>query len=152
LRRAAQVEALRVVRLDARRIRKQMPTADDLTVRMLPVSFPPTAGGEARIAQHQYVPVGPLTYHPFGFVSGCVWGDDSSWKLQYLDLSRAAEGILRREERFGYLELPDKLPLERVVDLTDFQSNPIEGHDHRIRFTITKQFDLRTGAPVDPLA
>lgn len=24
----------------------------------------------------------------FGFVWGCIWGDDSSWKVQYLDLSR----------------------------------------------------------------
>jgi len=24
----------------------------------------------------------------FGFIWGCVWGDDASWKVQYLDLSR----------------------------------------------------------------
>jgi hypothetical protein len=41
----------------------------------------------------------------FGFVWGCAWGDDSSWKVQYLDLSRVHEGIIAREERFGYLEL-----------------------------------------------
>ena len=28
-----------------------------------------------------------------GFVAGCVWGDDSSWKIEYLDLSKADEGI-----------------------------------------------------------
>lgn len=31
-----------------------------------------------------YVPPGK----DFGFVAGCVWGDDSSWKIQFLDLSR----------------------------------------------------------------
>lgn len=41
----------------------------------------------------------------FGFVWGCVWGDDSSWKVQYLDLSRVQQGVIRREERFGYVEL-----------------------------------------------
>jgi hypothetical protein len=41
----------------------------------------------------------------FGFVWGCVWGDDSSWKVQYLDLSRIQQGIVKREERFGYVEL-----------------------------------------------
>ena len=41
----------------------------------------------------------------FGFVWGCVWGDDSSWKVQYLDLSRVDEGVLTREERFGYVIL-----------------------------------------------
>ena len=40
-----------------------------------------------------------------GFVAGCVWGDDSSWKIQYLDLSEADKGILKRDERFGYIEL-----------------------------------------------
>ncbi len=41
----------------------------------------------------------------FGFVWGCHWGDDNSWKVQYLDLSRVQQGIIRREERFGYVEL-----------------------------------------------
>jgi hypothetical protein len=30
----------------------------------------------------------------FGFVAGCIWGDDSSWKIRYLDLSRASDGIV----------------------------------------------------------
>ena len=48
----------------------------------------------------------------FGFVWGCIWGDDSSWKVQYLDLSGIQDGILRREERFGYvpLAIPGYLP------------------------------------------
>lgn len=41
----------------------------------------------------------------FGFVWGCYWGDDSSWKVQYLDLSQIKQGLIKREERFGYLEL-----------------------------------------------
>lgn len=41
----------------------------------------------------------------FGFVWGCYWGDDSSWKVHYLDLSRVQEGIVRRDDRFGYVEL-----------------------------------------------
>lgn len=41
----------------------------------------------------------------FGFVWGCLWGDDSSWKVQYLDLSRVQQGVVVREERFGYIEL-----------------------------------------------
>jgi len=41
----------------------------------------------------------------FGFVWGCQWGDDSSWKVQYLDLSQVQQGIIRRDERFGYVEL-----------------------------------------------
>jgi hypothetical protein len=41
----------------------------------------------------------------FGFVWGCYWGDDSSWKVQCLDLTRIQEGIIGRDERFGYIEL-----------------------------------------------
>jgi len=41
----------------------------------------------------------------FGFVWGCHWGDDSSWKVQHLDLSRVLEGVIARDERFGYVEL-----------------------------------------------
>lgn len=52
-----------------------------------------------------------------GFVAGCVWGDDSSWKIQYLDLSRAAEGIIIRSDKFGYLELPSNLNLDTAIDL-----------------------------------
>src|ERR1700722_1672038 len=36
-----------------------------------------------------------------GFVAGCGWGDDSSWKLQCLDLSGVTQGLVRRDERFG---------------------------------------------------
>jgi hypothetical protein len=41
----------------------------------------------------------------FGFVWGCIWGDDTSWKVQHLDLSRVQEGVIRRDDRFGYVEL-----------------------------------------------
>jgi hypothetical protein len=56
----------------------------------------------------------PVQYHPFGFVAGCVWGDDRSWKIQYLDLSRAHEGILKRDRRLGYLALPGDSILEAI--------------------------------------
>ncbi len=40
-----------------------------------------------------------------GFVWGCVWGDDSSWKVQHLDLTGIQSAEIRRDERFGYVEL-----------------------------------------------
>lgn len=54
-----------------------------------------------------------------GFVSGCIWGDDSSIKLEYLDLSRADEGIIKREDRFGYFELPDDYRIQDALDIDD---------------------------------
>lgn len=53
----------------------------------------------------------------FGFVSGCVWGDDTSMKIQFLDLSGIEDGKLVRDERLGYHELPGKISLENAVDL-----------------------------------
>jgi len=53
-----------------------------------------------------------------GFVSGCVWGDDSSWKVQFLDLTRVEEGIIKRDDRFGYIELFGGLTLcESIIPL-----------------------------------
>lgn len=40
-----------------------------------------------------------------GFVWGCHWGDDNSWKLQALDLRDVQRGVIRRDERFGYIAL-----------------------------------------------
>lgn len=42
----------------------------------------------------------------FGFVCGCVWGDDTTWKIEFLDLSEISEGRITRDSRFGYIELP----------------------------------------------
>jgi hypothetical protein len=53
----------------------------------------------------------------YGFIAGCIWGDDSSWKIQYLDLSQADKGIIKRDDRFGYIELPSELNLDNAIDL-----------------------------------
>lgn len=51
----------------------------------------------------------------WGLVAGCVWGDDTSWKVQYLDLSDIAAGVIRRDDRFGYVELPTNVKLRDAV-------------------------------------
>ena len=135
-----------------RRYRRQMPKPEELAPRTVAVTWPAVADRPARTTEEYHTPVSALTYHPFGFVAGCVWGDDSSWKVQFLDLSRAAEGVLQREERFGYLELPDEVTLDRAIDLSDYQSDPSEDYAHRVSITAVKRFDLRTGRPVDPFA
>lgn len=57
----------------------------------------------------------------WGFVAGCVWGDDTSWKIEYLDLSRVEEGIVKREARFGYLEMADGLSLKEAIKIDDYR-------------------------------
>jgi len=87
------------------------------------------------INEHDPLNIGDI-YTNFGFVSGCVWGDDHSWKLRFIDLSGIKEKKLVVDDRFGYCELPDELSLKDCVyiddpDITD------------IRITRTEYFSLR---------
>lgn len=95
-------------------------------------------------------PLTPILYYPFGFVAGCIWGDDSTWKIQYLDLSQAHEGKLVREEKFGYIELPEGLRLKDAIDMNDYLYDPEEESANHIRINILQTFDLRTGRVVHP--
>jgi hypothetical protein len=75
----------------------------------------------------------------FGFVWGCVWGDDSSWKVQYLDLSQIEQGIINRDERFGYVQLATN-----SKDPKEFIRVSKEG-SVRVQFSVELYFDLKTG-------
>jgi hypothetical protein len=91
----------------------------------------------------------------FGFVWGCYWGDDSSWKIQYLDLSRVQQGVVRREERFGYVELATfgfENPCFRPEPTTNQKSDPppfiqISRHNGvvQVTFAVEMLFDLESG-------
>jgi hypothetical protein len=90
----------------------------------------------------------------FGFVWGCQWGDDLSWKVQYLDLSRVQLGVVRREERFGYLELATfgfENPCFRPDSATQKSPPPPfiqvwrENGTPQVRFAIQMIFDLESG-------
>jgi len=95
----------------------------------------------------------------FGLVWGCIWGDDSSWKVQWLDLSDVAKGIVRREERFGYLELGTQgyhSPCLTLAPPPPEGSRPppfvsFERYDDRriVRFHVEMRVDLETGQPLD---
>lgn len=79
-------------------------------------------------------------YYPFGFVAGCIWGDDTSWKIEYLDLDRAHEGILVRSDRFGYIELPANLDLKKAIHIDgDPDGDPM------IRIATESYYDFKTG-------
>lgn len=56
----------------------------------------------------------------FGFIAGCIWGDDWSWKIQYLDLSKVSKGIVIRDERFGYISLPKNMKLRDAINMEDY--------------------------------
>ena len=84
----------------------------------------------------------------FGFVWGCVWGDDSSWKVQFLDLSDVSRGAIRRDERFGYVELATDpaSPGSAFVQVHRFEGKV------DVNFRTHLRFNLEGGSPIDPLA
>lgn len=86
-------------------------------------------------------PLGGLKHEEFGFVAGCVWGDDLSWKLEYLDLSQAEKGILKHDARFGYIELPKNMKLRDAIDMQDG-----EGY---LRIAHEQTFDRETGKKLE---
>jgi hypothetical protein len=136
----------------AQRYRVNEPSADDLihkTAKFTPLD---EKTGERITVEKPDRPVSPLLYYPFGFIAGCIWGDDSSWKIQYLDLSDAGNGILKRDERFGYIALPDGMPLNKAINLESYGSDSTDDWSHQISIAVQKQFDLRTGKVVDGLA
>ena len=92
-------------------------------------------------------PIAPVAHYDFGFVSGCIWGDDSTYKVQYLDLSEADRGVLKRDDRFGYVEIPDNVRLSEIINMEDYlycdvNEDPDAGH---IRISTLQTFDLKTG-------
>ncbi len=105
--------------------------------------------GERIVVEKPDYPVGTQLYYPFGFVAGCIWGDDTSWKIEYLDLSEAERGILKREQRFGYVALPSGMTLKQAVSMEDYLYDPQEDWAYTITIAIQRRFDLRTGKTVD---
>lgn len=73
----------------------------------------------------------------WGVYSGCVWGDDSSWKIRFVDLSRISEGIVTTDDRFGYVQLPEDMDLRQAVRV-DAESATVE-------LKIPVRFSIETG-------
>jgi hypothetical protein len=78
-----------------------------------------------------------------------MWGDESTWKVQYLDLSRAQEGILHRDDRFGYIELPSGMTLAQAIEMDDFGDDPGEDYSYQVSIAVLRTFDVRDGRSID---
>ena len=96
----------------------------------------------------------------FGFVWGCVWGDDSSWKIQHLDLTGIQSGVIRRSERFGYVELatdgyrspcfgPDGALAPQRSDPPSFIKMERWEEKTNVTFAVEMQFDFASGQPME---
>lgn len=52
----------------------------------------------------------------FGFVTGCVWGDDSSMKIELLDMRRVRDGVIKRVPGY-YIEYGGStMNIDREID------------------------------------
>ena len=76
----------------------------------------------------------------FGFLCGCVWGDDTSWKLRYVDLSKVPDKIIEITDKFGYCELPNDLTLKECIHMDSWEPDY-----NWIRITRAESFNLVTG-------
>lgn len=65
------------------------------------------------------MPSDQIRYAEFGFIAGCVWGDDNLFKLRHIDLSKVDDKIITVDDRYGYHELPDNVPLKRCIAFVD---------------------------------
>jgi len=92
----------------------------------------------------QPVTVGPWRSLDVGFVAGCLWGDDSTWKLETIDLSRANEGIITRKARFGHLQLGGA-GLTEAVRLYCDPPDPL-----RAAILQQQDWDVASGQLLDP--
>lgn len=81
---------------------------------------------------------------PFAFLSGCHWGDDSSWKIQYLDLSQVPKKILKRDSRFGYLEMCGDMTLKESIDMEHWEEDC-----GIVTINSKKTYDIETGKEAD---
>jgi hypothetical protein len=104
--------------------------------------------GETRERVMTYHSLNSRQHQPFGFVAGCVWGDDSTYKIQYLDLSEAEKGIVKRDDRFGYIALPENQSLQEAIDMCDYGWDEKDESTSYIRINIMQTFDLKTGEKI----
>jgi len=79
----------------------------------------------------------PVKFAAFGFSCGCIWGDDSSWKVRFFDLSKLSEGIVVYDERFGYAEMSQHLSLAQSVQVNwphakDVRVTLFTAHDYHL--------------------
>ncbi|HEU4833755.1 MAG TPA: hypothetical protein VFS90_05040 [Pyrinomonadaceae bacterium] len=104
--------------------------------------------GQGKFVETPDEPIGPLLYYPFGFVAGCIWGDDSSWKIQFLDLSQIQNGVIKGDARFGYIEMPDGMRLKEAINMGDFRYDLTDEISY-IKIVTQRRFDLMSGKVID---
>lgn len=89
---------------------------------------------------------GPWVTVPTAFVAGCQWGDDSTWKLECIDLPLAAAGQIVRTARFGHIQLARGHSLANSLRFDRYPPH----WDLRMTLIRQERRDVATGALIDP--
>jgi hypothetical protein len=58
-----------------------------------------------------------IQFPPFGFVSGCIWGDDSSWKLRFIDLRGIEDKCIVISDKNEVELFRQSLPIKEQVGI-----------------------------------
>ncbi|MBI3677285.1 MAG: hypothetical protein HY243_11800 [Proteobacteria bacterium] len=85
--------------------------------------------------------MGPWQSLDVGFVYGCFWA--CPFQLMVYNLSRASQGVLIRDDRFGDLQIPDYLQLASAIRLERRFPGPLVATIARIQ-----ERDVKTGRPL----
>ena len=89
-------------------------------------------------------------YDEIAFVSGCVWGDDSSWKIEIRDISRAHEGIIKNIEDWGYYEQAFGLDLKQCIRIYyGEQHEKLVAPSRHIILNIQKYINLKSDLKIE---
>lgn len=67
------------------------------------------------------------------------FGDNSTWKVQHLDLSRVEEGIVTRDDGFGYICLARSVHLQHAIPVWGWPK------EQRVEIAVGTEWDLETG-------
>ncbi len=74
----------------------------------------------------------------FAFIAGCVWGDDSSWKIEVRDISRAHEGIIKPINGWGYYPMAYQVnDLRQAIRLYNFEGTDNVGINMAVQKSLT---------------
>lgn len=133
---------------EKRRYRVNEPKAEDLGSRTQTFYRRDEKIGDQISVERPDYAIAPLLYYPFGFVAGCIWGDDSSWKIEFLDLSEIANGVIKRDARFGYIEMPESMSLKQTINMGDFKYDLTDEISY-VTIALQKRFDLASGKMLD---
>lgn len=94
------------------------------------------AASKAWVARHPYI-----TQHAkWGFIHGCYWG--GIYTTRFVDLARAAEGILTVDDRFGELELPSGVALKDAIDTDNIDGINLPPEKTYLRIAVPTRFTL----------